>query len=197
MSVQPQLAGFETPDPTPRYSLFFALWPDDATRARIERAADAAESTQPHDGRRLRPHRFHLTLRWLGEWPRQHARELDAASAAAEAACAATDAFEMSLDIAGGFAPARVCWLGCDTAPTPLHALRGALDRALLHSGVKFRKGQALVPHVTVARDCRRPWDTSAIDPPIHWQVDRIVLIRSDIQHNHAYTIAGEWPLSR
>ncbi|MCF7220650.1 2'-5' RNA ligase family protein [Marilutibacter chinensis] len=200
MSRQAQLAGFEVADATPRYSLFFALLPDDAIRARVDAAATAVEAGQPHGGRRLRPHRYHLTLRWLGTLPENCERELEVARGAAESACTAgIGAFKLPLDIAGGFASARVCWLGCHTVPTALHELRAALDDGLVRrgaaAGVRFGKGPALVPHVTVARDCRQVWTETAIDAPVPWHVDGFALVRSDIQRHHAHAVVGRWVL--
>lgn len=190
------LAGLEAPDTTRRHSLFFALWPDDATRTRIDAAATQVEAAHAHGGRRLRPHRYHLTLRWLGDLAAAHERELDAAREAAEAVRrAGIPGFGLPLDIAGGFASARVCWLGCRDAPQALRGLRAALDDGLARSGMKFGKGQALVPHVTVARDCRRSWPETALESPVPWRVDGFALIRSDIQRQHAYTVVGQWSL--
>lgn len=195
---QLSLAGLEAGDTTPRHSLFFALWPDDATRACIDAVATHVEAVQPHGGRRLRPHRYHLTLRWLGDLAAAHERELDAARGAAEAVHrAGVPGFDLALDIAGGFASARVCWLGCRDAPDALQGLRAALDQGLARSGVKFRKAQALVPHVTVARDCRRSWSDTRLESPVTWRIDGLVLIRSDIQRHHAYTVVDRWGLPR
>ncbi|HVJ28828.1 MAG TPA: 2'-5' RNA ligase family protein, partial [Gammaproteobacteria bacterium] len=56
----------EAPDERPdRHRVFFALWPDDATRAAISRATrDAVRSS---GGRPIAKERLHVTIAFLGE----------------------------------------------------------------------------------------------------------------------------------
>ncbi len=190
---QLDLAGLPATDATPRYSLFFALWPDAATRARIDEATTRLLPGVRGGGRRLRPDRYHLTLRWLGEHPAEHAPVHDMAMRAAAGVRLA--GFEMPLDIADGFPSSRVCWLGSRQAPASLHALRTRLDAGLAGGPVRLKGATALVPHVTVVRDCGQPWPRVPLDPPIPWRVERFVLVRSDLANRHAYEEVGSWPL--
>ena len=62
------------------HNLFFALWPDDDVRARIASAARQLKKAHAPRGRWIEPHRYHLTLRYLGA----HATVPDALLAAAQ-----------------------------------------------------------------------------------------------------------------
>ncbi|GAB3332476.1 RNA 2',3'-cyclic phosphodiesterase [Marilutibacter aestuarii] len=187
------LGGFEPSPERLRHRLFFALLPDAATRARIEAVTLQSLSRVPGGGRRVRPHRYHLTLRWLGDHPDAHAHVLDMATHAARGVRLAP--FDLDLDLRGAFPSARVCWLGCRQAPAALPALRVRLDQGLLGGPVRLKGGTALVPHVTVLRDCIDPWPEGALESPVPWRVERFVLLRSDLDGGHAYEEVAAWPL--
>ena len=56
----------EAPDEPPdRHRVFFALWPDDATRAAISRAT--REAVRTSGGRPIAKERLHVTIAFLGE----------------------------------------------------------------------------------------------------------------------------------
>jgi 2'-5' RNA ligase len=184
----PGLDGGRSPPP---HRLFFALWPDAATRTAIAAATDAVLQAQPAQGRRLRPDRYHLTLQFLGDIP---AERRDAVLAAATAAAANVDsqAFDLVLDQAGGFANAHVWWLGPAGGPDGLRALWDALAVELPHHGVKPKASPGFSPHLTIVRDVAARLPATPI-APIRWRVDRFVLI--DSQPPKPYRIVGEWRL--
>ncbi|MBB1059465.1 RNA 2',3'-cyclic phosphodiesterase [Marilutibacter spongiae] len=186
------LGGFEPPARR-RHRLFFALWPDATTRARIEAATVESMPLVRGSGRRLRPHRYHLTLRWLGDHPDAHTHVLDMATHAARRVRLAP--FDLHLDLRGAFPSARVCWLGCRQAPAALPALRARLDEGLLGGPVRLKGATALVPHVTVLRDCVDPWPEGMLASPVAWRIERFVLLRSDLDAGHAYEEVAAWPL--
>ena len=64
---EPLTAAGATP-PQPRYRLFFALLPDEATRARIHQAAVQLQAQHAPRGRWIDPGRYHLTLQFLGSY---------------------------------------------------------------------------------------------------------------------------------
>jgi RNA 2',3'-cyclic 3'-phosphodiesterase len=51
------------------HRLFFALWPNDATRDALAATAQAVRQRQHPAGRWNRPSRFHVTLQFLGGYP--------------------------------------------------------------------------------------------------------------------------------
>ncbi len=189
---QPDLAGFSAPSGS-LHRLFFALWPDDATRQSI--AGTTAGLLQAHDagGRRIGPHRYHLTLQFLGDFAELPPSLVERASAAA--ASVGITPFELVLDRAGSFRNRSIpWWLGCETPPDGLCELWDSLGAALARAGVRVQSGKALVPHVTVVRDARRPLPRTTIEP-LRWPVDCFVLIHSDAGAGNAYTEVGRWTL--
>lgn len=188
---QAGLPGLDGGRPVPPHRLFFALWPDAATRAAIAATTEAVLQAHPAQGRRLRPDRYHLTLQFLGDIP---AERRDAVLAAATAAAASVDspAFDLVLDQAGGFANARVWWLGPGSAPDGLRALWDALAVELPRLGVKPKASPGFSPHLTIVRDVAARLPATPV-APIRWRVDRFALI--DSQPPKPYRIVGEWLL--
>ncbi|HET7925134.1 MAG TPA: 2'-5' RNA ligase family protein, partial [Rhodanobacteraceae bacterium] len=130
------------------HNLFFALWPDDDVRERIASAAEWLRKTHAPRGRWIKPHRYHLTLRYLGA----HATLPEPLLAAARAAGDAVrgSAFDFALDRAGSFRNRDVpWWLGCRTMPPALDALWDALWSALADNGIATAEHGARIAHVT------------------------------------------------
>lgn len=174
--------------------MFFALWPDAATRAAI---AAATANLEPGlgGGRRIAPHRYHLTLPFLGEHPADCAAVVAAARRAA--AFVRAPAFELVLDRAGSFPIATApCFLGCRHAAPALHALWDGLENALAAEAVPVRASRERVPHVTVLRGAKPPWPDTPLSPPIRWAVRDFHLLRSDLQGGFAYDVLAGWPLA-
>ena len=181
-----------------RGNLFFALWPDDDTRAAIAGASRAlGESTSPR-GRWIGAHRYHLTLAFLGAFD---VAALDAMIERAKAAGDRVDvpAFDIALDVAGSFANRAITWwLGCSTTDARFVALVAALDDALGAERIR-PAGDAHVAHVTVLRDADHalpamPLPTIGV-APIRWHAAEFVLVESRLGADARYTIAGRWPL--
>lgn len=172
------------------HRLFFALWPDDGVRTRIDAASAAVERAHAPGGRRLRRDRLHLTVQFLGDFAPLPAGALDAARDAA--ARIETRAFVLTLDRAGSFRGSRVWWLGCEACPDELQLLWSALGHALREAGVPVRPHPRFAPHVTIQRNVRRALAPTAIEP-IAWPVSEFVLI--DSQAGAGYVEVGRWPL--
>ncbi|MGQ4583446.1 RNA 2',3'-cyclic phosphodiesterase [Lysobacter sp. F60174L2] len=189
---QPDLAGFAAPDNN-LHRLFFALWPADDVRQEISDAASRLLWEHEPGGRRIGPHRYHLTLQFLGDYAELPPSLVAQASAAAASVTVAP--FELVLDRAGSFRNRSIpWWLGCETVPDGLLQLWDSLGAALARSGVRVQSGKALVPHVTVLRDAREPLPAQGIEP-LHWPVDSFVLIHSELGARNAYTQVGRWSL--
>ncbi|MBL8384690.1 MAG: RNA 2',3'-cyclic phosphodiesterase [Burkholderiales bacterium] len=147
--------------------LFVALWPDDATRARL---ADAALRLRPV-GRPVAAANLHLTLAFLGSVPA--ARRAVAARAMRAAGVGAVD---LVLDRWGHFPGARVAWVGPAAPPAALAGGQQRLAARLREAGFTLEH-RAFHPHVTLARDCARP--TVPGLAPIPWPARRLALVRS------------------
>jgi 2'-5' RNA ligase len=144
-------------------------------------------------GRWIKPHRYHMTLQFLGGCANASDDPVDRFVRAADAVHA--QAFEFAVDIAGSFAGAPVpCWLGCRQVPAALQHLVDALARSLREHDCRAVDGKVWVPHVTIARDADRRLQC-AIEPVVRWRVDEFVLVESVLHPQAAYRILGRWAL--
>ena len=148
--------------------LFFALWPDDATRGQL--AAHANQWLWPPGGTRYDPADWHVTLHFLGD--------VATAQIDAIAACASVPLrpFELVLDQPKLW-PHGLAVLCASEIPAALRDLHARLGQAL--RGLDFAlDARPYAPHVTLARDA-----AAAIPPatcaPVRWQVRGFALVVS------------------
>lgn len=150
-----------------RERLFFALWPDPATRAALARLQSGVS------GIPTAPAKLHLTMAFLGQRPQA---EWAALQALLETVTAGAPTLE--LDCGGYFSTQRIAWAGMRAPPPALLALRaelmGALDAARLAPAFEHDRFR---PHVTLARkaDAAPPMPFA----PNHWQSGQLVLAAS------------------
>lgn len=176
---------------TPTDRLFFGLFPDADTAARI---AQAGEHLRRKHGLKRPVHsqdRLHITLFHLGDFPGLPNDLVRKATAAAEAMTASP--FEVTFDHATSFSGRpgnRPFILKGGEGLADLEAYRKALGLALTGRGVKTTS--AFTPHVTLL------YDDPIIEPdpitPISWMVRELVLVRSLLGkgvHEHI----GRWRL--
>lgn len=176
------------------HNVFFALWPDDALRARIACAATHLRETQAPHGRWIDARRYHLTLLFLGRVSELAHPLVNAALAAGDAARVAP--FDFALDIAGSFANRSIpWWLGTRSHGSVLHALRSALLEGLTAARSPVREDTAYVAHVTILRDADRPLAPTPM-APMAWPVRDFALIASSLGGAASYEILRAWPLS-
>jgi len=169
--------------------LFFALWPDPATRAAIADLAGqvAAESR----GRAVASDNVHLTLAFLGAQRASSVPELRALASAIQAA-----AFQLSLDEIGCFRKAGIAWLGATSVPSEVIALQANLAQSLAGIGIVL-EARPFSPHLTLARRVavalRR-----RLARPILWSVSSFALVASDLDRERArYKLLDEWHAGR
>ena len=110
--------GDEMATATPQARLFFALWPDPATRAALARLQAGLA------GRPLEAHKLHLTMAFLGQRDAADLAPLGAILARVEAAAAT-----LEIDRLDYFSGQRIVWAGMGAAPPALAGLRAALMR--------------------------------------------------------------------
>ena len=166
--------------------LFYALWPDDATRAAL---AEAATNIDIRDGRAVRAENLHMTLHFLGEVDGDVAGELAAMTTAVEIA-----PFVLEIAATGWWRGARVAWLAPFVTPPELGQLCAQLE-AHLHACGVAPDDRPFRPHITVARKVRRaPRVLGSI--AVHWRVDDFALIASQTDPAGArYVVRNRWPL--
>ena len=148
--------------------LFYALWPDDATRAALA-ALQAGVQGRPTPRAKL-----HITLAFLGQQP------AEAVPALLDILAALTlPALRLEIDCYGYFARPRIAWAGMRHIPAPLPALQADLVRRLEAAGFSAASHGTFKPHVTLAREAPEIPQATATFAPVVWQVERAVLVES------------------
>jgi 2'-5' RNA ligase len=167
--------------------LFFALWPDDATRAALNRTGKWLH--QHWGGRRMRADTLHITLAFLGDLP---AAQLDALLQGIHGIPVGT--FELSLDQAGHWSHNRIGWLGLSQPAKPLENLVSALRDQLRALDIPF-DARPHTPHITLLRKAQGGATVECL--PVNWTVDRFVLVRSNPQADGVhYYVLQTWQLA-
>jgi 2'-5' RNA ligase len=193
MAAQLPLAGIDTPvAKTDR--LFFALRPDAAAIARIERLIGQLRRDLGLKGKALGPSRFHVTLQVLGDYPSFPQEVADAACAAAEP-LAAIPSFKLGFDRVGSFArrPRNMplVLLG-EEGMVPVKAFQASLEKALERVGLRGAGPANYTPHLTLLYDDRHvpacPIET------IGWTAHEFVLVRSLIGRGR-HEVVARWAL--
>jgi 2'-5' RNA ligase len=191
---QMRLSGIERTPPRVSHNLFFALWPDADVRAQIDATARRLKQVHAPAGRWIKPHRYHLTLHFLGEHVNLPADLVAAACAAGDRVRAS--AFDFALDMAGSFANRKIpWWLGCREIAPDLARLREGISAGLRASGYGIRDEVDPVAHVTILRDAGKALPATPITP-IEWAVGEFVLIDSRLGPESSYTVLRRWAVS-
>lgn len=176
-------AGSREPD---SLRLFFALWPDDATRTALNHTGKWLH--QHWGGRRMRADTLHLTLAFLGNTP---VAQLDTLVACADTV--QSHAFELILDQIGYWRHNRIGWLGPSQPPLALGELVSAVNEAVQKAGIKVDARQH-VPHVTLLRNTAG--GTFPVCESVNLPVREFVLVSSRTDADGAYyEVIRRWPL--
>jgi len=173
------------PDERPdRHRAFFALWPDDATRAAISRAT--REAVRLSGGRPIAKERLHVTVAFLGELT---AAGLDVARGVPPIP---VGPFELTFDAVGVWPESKVLWLAPSTMPDALTQLEERLWTELVERGFRAEE-RVYRPHVTLARRAR-PVEFSV--EPVSFPVRDLALVESFPDgRNVYYEVLERWPL--
>ena len=167
--------------------VFFALVP--AAELRDALAGLGRERARRLHGRPVPADNIHLTLAFVGAWPRAR---LDAPLAAGAALDGET--MRVTLDRQGGFRRSGVAWVAPSSAPATLGMLANALAASLRAHGVPYDE-KPFHPHLTIARKCRGPFVHGAIGPYV-WEIGEVALVASDTRSEGArYTVLATWKL--
>ncbi|NNM81107.1 MAG: RNA 2',3'-cyclic phosphodiesterase [Burkholderiales bacterium] len=161
--------------------VFFALWPDEATRWRLEAVSKLLHRCC--DGKVTRPESIHLTLAFLGEVE-------DSQPLCAIASKISANSFEINIDRAGYWKHNRIAWAGTSEIPSALAELEKKLRTALEASGYLLEK-RPFLPHVTLLRRGFAPKTLPGFEP-FQWSVSAFCLVRSS---DGGYEILEKWPL--
>ena len=147
--------------------LFYALWPDAATRAAL------AAWQAPLQGKPVRAEKLHLTLAFLGQRPASDMPALQELLGHLPAR-----AMPLVFDHASHFPQLALAWAALAQASPALLDLRAACMHGLAEQGLAPRfEHDRFTPHVTLARQAPPP--ASQDFAPIAWQADELVLVES------------------
>lgn len=168
--------------------VFFALWPTDAIRARIERVT--GEYARRSRGRVIPSQNLHVTLAFIGEVQRTRLQDLLEAGAGTRGS-----PFDLELDRIETWRGSRLLCLTASSPPAELSGLVGSLRNRLLEHDFRL-KNEEFRPHVTLARDMPRRQPDTQIEPII-WSVREIALVDSQTGSNGSvYTVIRTWALA-
>jgi RNA 2',3'-cyclic 3'-phosphodiesterase len=148
--------------------LFFALWPDDTTRARLDEWAGAMHAAC--GGRRTRMENLHQTLAFLGD-----VGDVRPAEAAMDRV--PPRKFMLKIDQPGYWKKNKIAWAGTAAVPEALATLVFELRTSLSKEGVAFDEKPFAV-HITLARSARPPRAMPRL-APIDWPVHGYALVAS------------------
>ncbi len=172
--------------PVPSLRLFFALWPDAATRVALDALArDVAAETR---GRAVAADNLHLTLAFLGERPAALVPELCTSMSAVGVV-----PFRLLLDDVGCWRKTGIAWAGTSGNVPPLFALRDRVVQALAAVRIVIDE-RRFMPHVTLARRAAAVI-AKRLAPPIEWQVESFSLVASTLDPKGVlYAVLQTWP---
>ena len=169
--------------------MFFALWPDELTRAQFAQAA--AELPPDCRAHGVPRQNYHLTLAFVGDVAVSQRETLQhlGASLRAPRSTIDFDAYEY-------WREPRLIVAAARQSPAALLELWSRLHRALEHSQMAPRfKSSPLRAHVTLARKVAQAPVLQAMSP-IRWSARALSLVSSDTSGAHSvYTVVDTWPL--
>lgn len=172
-----------------RRRLFFALWPEEPVRERLDGLRSGLVGGGI--GRPVARDKLHLTLCFLGGVDAETHACLD--QAAAEVA---VPPFTLTFDQLGYWPRPQVLWLGASETPPELSELVGQLRQVQAGCGSK-PEGRPFRAHLTLARKVRRRPRLPEVEP-FQWPVDRFALVASETLPSGArYEVVGQWPLRK
>ncbi len=166
--------------------LFFALWPDSDTRARLAEAA--AWSGR---GARLVPREnYHLTLAFVGEVAESRLPLLQQIGGEQRAG-----ACTIKIDAYDYWPEPRVLVAIAREMPAALVELSARLHERLALENLRAAQAAAFRAHVTLARKVAQAPVLKAMSP-FHWSARSFTLVRSDTSGARSvYTVVGTWSL--
>jgi 2'-5' RNA ligase len=167
--------------------LFFALWPDEATREALRRATRAA--VRRTGGKPVPAGNFHITLAFLGNVPDER---VDAIVTAARGVTFVP--VHITFDRFGYFSAPRVFWIGAGETPPALRDLVAGIWGGMESLGLE-RDTKPFHIHLTLARKVR---EAPEVDPPplVPWTVSGFVLAESETDPNGArYQVLARFPM--
>ncbi len=157
-----------TPAAPRKRKLFFALWPDEATRQRL---VDATRDISA-GGVRMPAANLHMTLVFVGYVDETTQRCMEAAAQLID-----MPSFVIQLDRIDSFGQ-KILWAGSSKPPEALFTLQAQLDTRLADACGYQPEARRYRPHVTLERKLKQPLQAE-LDAPVIWKADRFALVES------------------
>lgn len=177
---------YTVPGRPPKQRLYFALWPDEAVRAALDRHI---KEFRPEGGRRVARERWHITVLFLGNITEERRVCVERVAAAVTAS-----RFGLRLDRCGFWPRSGVLWLGAANPPQGLLDLAACLNAAASDCGIVLDQ-RPFKPHLTLWREVRRcgPLPEMVMTD---WAVNEFCLVQSvNDAHGARYVVLQSWPL--
>jgi 2'-5' RNA ligase len=171
--------------------VFFALWPDGDTRARIANAVGAVG--RAGGALLVPPQNYHATLAFVGEIPMSQLAVLQQIGRGQRAA-----GCTIEFDTYEYWPDSRVAVAVASETPAALTDLCMRLHRDMEFRGVVPKPGRphaSLRVHITLARKVAQAAVLQAMSP-IQWQARSFSLVSSDTSGKRSvYTVVDTWSL--
>ena len=165
--------------------LFFALWPDETTRAQI----DSLNQQLDGAGRKLIPQNLHVTLVFLGNVEDDVADAVERLAADIQAA-----PLELLFDELDYWKRPRVICLTCRRQPDKVYDLVNQLTRMVSSFPIRL-EARPFRAHITLARKAQQRPDL--IFEPIRLKAKEFALVESVYTENGVrYQVLARWPLT-
>ena len=165
--------------------LFFALWPDDATRTKLNHVAQKINNEKIHC---IKPANLHITLVFLGEVSVQDQQRL-----IQDVTLLKNNSFELVLTHIDCWKQPGILFIGANQIPEPLMELMKSIRQICDTIGLKTDK-RPYKPHITIARNVKRKIKLTMEN--IKWDVSSFVLVESVFNESGVdYRVIKEWLL--
>jgi RNA 2',3'-cyclic 3'-phosphodiesterase len=152
--------------------LFFALWPDDATRSAL--SACASKVVAQTGGREVAAGNLHLTLVFLGERPATLVPRL-----CQVAKLVPLSPMRLVLDEVGCWRKSNIAWLGPHAPDPSVLTLQSRLLDALTTIAIRLPESR-FMPHVTLARKVVTRI-ALMLAQPVLWESASFALVSSEL----------------
>jgi len=169
------------------HRLFFAFFPDPATRRKIENLQRRLSHECGIRGRVVKASQYHVTLAFLGNQPSERLPRLLAIGGHLD-----MPACSVACDCLGTFCRAGVLWFGTSNPPPELRAFQEQLCAALQQAEIAFDH-KPWKFHLTLYRDLRTPC-VSIRPEVVNWAPDGFSLVESiSTEKGVEYRQLGHW----
>lgn len=168
--------------------LFFALWPDEATRSRLTEAGNEARSAAA--GKWVKPCNLHVTLAFLGDVEAKRWSELGRIAAET-----LEPSFILVLDRLEIWPRNGIVCLVPSQTPLSLENLAASLAQRL--EAAEFpTESRPFRAHLTLARRGRSERTSLPLSKPVVWNINAFSLMESRLGREGSIYIQREtWPL--